>query len=355
MQYEQVLSKKWEDLGAHTPKGEACKGVHICWGENVADRLEKASVPNENIKIIAPLHLDLLRPEFLESGMKQKLAESFNLNANKRWALFKSSFTYADIDPNRLKMNENAAGISLADFPVIHTQSRNEILNWLKSALEKDKQTILIYRPHPDELSLDSVYKLQEEFDNFIVIRDRGVKDWINASDVLYTWYSTSIVEAHFMDKPYSILRPYELPDSFDSVLLKNGRFIQSQKDFESDYLSAHVSKDKAIDGYYMNLYYKVDLSKPSKDILSDYIANIESVNVPIRFSLLSKKYFLAKLKSISIIPIYFYTKVFKSNVFSRKSLLGLLITEIKNQVTDDVEKKNVRDFTDKVLRSSEK
>lgn len=354
MQYEQVLSKKWEDLGAHTPKGEACKGVHICWGQNVADRLTKAGVPDENVKIIAPLHLDLLRPEFLEPRMKQKLSEKFNLNVDVRWALFISSFTYADISPNRLKMNEDAAGTSLADFPTIHTQSRNEILNWLRGVLEKDKQTILIYRPHPDELSLDSVYKLQKEFDNFIVIRDRAVKDWINAADVLYTWYSTSIVEAHFMDKPYSILRPYKLPDSFDSVLLKHGRFIQTQKDFESDYLNPYALKTKTIDDRYMDLYYKVDPLKPSKSLLADFILNLAKAQK--KESLIHTiGVYNFKAKTFSTLVVFIYIlnsirRIFMGPTHNGGNLLFQLFAEMDSQIASKNEKLTLKSSLMKVL-----
>ena len=83
LQYEQVLSKKWEELGAHTPKGLAQSFYHICWGKEIVRRLAKGGVPNENIKIFAPLHLDLLRPEYRpkQSVLKEQLAESYDLDS----------------------------------------------------------------------------------------------------------------------------------------------------------------------------------------------------------------------------------------------------------------------------------
>lgn len=357
MQYEQVLSKKWEDLGAHTPKGEACKGVHICWGESVASRLGNAGVPPKNINIIAPLHLDLLKPEYLESGMKWQLAKEFGISAKKRWVLFISSFTYADIDPSRLKLNENAAGTSLSDFPGIHTKSRNEILNWLRGVLEKDNETMLIYRPHPDELSLDAVWKLQEEFDNFKVFRGRAVKDWINASDVLYTWYSTSIVEAHFMDRPYSILRPFELPDSFDSVLLKHGEYIRRQQDFELDYLGMKVSSEKAIPDHYMNRYYKIDSASPSFSLLGGLISSfVESQNDLELANRNSSLWFKSKVISVLTACIYLLNRLRPKKlcpIGKKGGLLFQLFSEMDTQIASSKEKEGVRSNILRVLRDA--
>lgn len=339
MQYEQVLSKKWEDLGAHTPKGDARKGIHICWGSNVAERLLSSGVSEENIEIISPLHLDLLRSSFLEVGIKNSLGSRFDIDSSKHWTVFLSSFTYADIDDNRLNMNESAAGIALSEFPIIHSRSRNEILNWFRSALELNSETILIYRPHPDELSLDVVNLLEVEFDNFFVIRDLPVKDWIQASDSIYTWYSTSIVEAHFMGKPYSILRPFDLPDDFDSVLLKNGSFLKKKDDFLSEYLDGGP-KSTAIDDVFMKKYYSVD-SRYAKDLLADVICNLMSREGSSNINITSL-YIISFFKSLAIIPVYLLSKILSKNIFGNRSLYGLIFTEIKNQILGLDEKKAV-------------
>lgn len=345
MQYEQVLSKKWEELGAHTPKGEAQNGIHICWGNNVAARLEEAGVPSNHLKVVAPLHLDLLRRPYLEKDVKQRLSKSFNLSSLKRWVLFISSFTYADIDPYRLKMNENSAGVSLSDFPIIHTQSRNEILAWLESALTKDAESLLIYRPHPDELSLDSVYKLSEKYKNFHVVRDGPVKDWINASDVLYTWYSTSVVEAHFMEKPYSILRPFVLPDYFDSVLLKHGKFIESKDQFLMSYLSKDVNSGRAIDDCYMNLYYNVDSDRLSKDILGSYFEYLLSKTSTVLKLKINGLYIRAKLTSFMLIALYISNKVrrFFGLPIGSLGLVSQIFSEIDSQIASDAEKRQIK------------
>jgi len=360
LQYEQVLSKKWEELGAHTPKGLAQNFYHVCWGEEVVKRLIKGGVPDKNIKTFAPLHLDLLRPEYRPNQrvLREDLAKDFGLEKDKEWVLFLSSFTYADIEDNRLKMNEAAAGTDLSDFPVIHSKSRNKLLEWFRKVLNKESDKLFIYRPHPDELSLDKIHQIEKEYSNFYVIRDEAVKTWIAASDIIYSWYSTSVVEAHFLDKPYSILRPYPLPDSFDSVLLKHGTFIECYEDFERDYFLQDEERAFAIEDFYIKKYYQVDSDIATHKLFADFLemlinSNQSQQNFP--FDL--KEYVLAKTKVLAVYPVYIANKLFSrvwlTRVLGNSGLFAQLNKEVNNQIATNSEKKKIKTMIQKVIFQS--
>jgi len=355
LQYEQVLSEKWERLGAHTPKGMAQNAIHVCWGRSTFERLSVAGTPHSNLRIIPPIHFDLLKNDFYTKKTRSDLSVRFNINNKKKWSLFISSFTYADISDNRLRMNEGAANTKLNDFPTIHTESRNTILAWLRSALTLDKDNILIYRPHPDEISLDAVLMLRDEFPNFFIIREGSVKEWIGAADALFTWYSTSIVEAHFMDKPYSILRPHKLPDSFDSVLLKHGRFISNQDQFLTAYESNGV-KTKAIDDEVIHRYYERISDRPARSQLVELVKQLLSRRPQVAAPSSSVHYWMGKLKTLLVYPVHFVqlglSRVNIKPPLKDKTLLGLIITEIENQVADSSEKEDTRERVQQVLNS---
>jgi len=342
LQYEQVLSKKWEVLGAHTPKGSAQDFFHICWGDEVVNRLIEGGIPDYNIKVIAPLHLDLLRSEYrpCKSKLRDDLARNYGLESTRKWVLFLSSFTYADIELNRLKMNEAAAGTDLSDFPEIHTKSRDELLRWFSSVLEKDTESLFIYRPHPDELNLVNVLKLENNFPNFRVIRERAVKDWIQVSDNIYTWYSTSVVESHFLDKPYSILRPYPLPDSFDSVLLKYGDFITSYSQFESDYFLLDEQRSFAISDQHIKKYYKVDEVSPSFKKMGDFVESLLINEDASKFSFDIKLYLVAKLKSLIIYPVFMFNKLKNGTPILNQKRGNGLFSQISKEIVGQVANK---------------
>jgi len=357
LQFEQVLSEKWEKLGHHNPHDEAKKAIHICWGTKTRDRLALSGTPKVNLKVVGAPHLDLLRKEFRINSekKKQEFANIFNLDRDKKWVLFLSSFTYANISDNRLKMNEAVAQTNLEYFRVIHTDSRDKILSWFENILKKDTKNIFIYRPHPDELNLDPVLKLEKDYANFRVISYSAVKEWIAVSDNIYSWYSTSVVEAHFLDKSYSILRPNTLPDSFDSVLLKHASFITNYKDFEKDYFIDDDLRKTAIDDYHINLYYQIDNETPAYKKYCNLLEDIYILEKQ-KYSLGLQKKIIAKIKSISVIFVYFLYKKMKINLDRykeetiKKNFFIEWFIEMDNQIVSNTEKINLENKLKSIL-----
>lgn len=357
LQYEQVLSKKWEKLGSHNPKGEAKKAFHICWGENTRDRLIESGVKEENVKVLGALHLDLLRKEFREKYFisKDAFATRYGISIEKKWILFISSFTYADITDERLRMNESVANTSLDAFVPIHTNSRNKILEWFENVLSKDTESIFIYRPHPDELSLENVISLGIKYKNFLIIKDESVKNWISACDKIYSWYSTSVVEAHFLEKSYSILRPFDLPNDFDSVLLKHAKFIKTYDDFEEDYFFSASNNKFPIDDYFVNQYYRLDQKRPSFEFYTDFIVNLCNSGEKQKFNISAMEGIKAKLTSLLVWLVYnlYKTSNIDLNQYRNKRNNNFFISwfiEMDNQIATDKEKEEIENRLKKVL-----
>jgi surface carbohydrate biosynthesis protein len=326
LQYEQVLSEKWEKHGHHNPSGEAINYQHVCWGEKTSKRLFDAGVPDANLHTIGALQLDLLREEYRqEINSREFLSKKYNLDSAEKWSLFLSSFTYADIESSRLKMNEAVAGVSLASFVKIHSKSRNELLVWFSKVLEKDKDNVFIYRPHPDELNLDRVYQLEKSYPNFVVIKSGSSKTWIEASDQIISWYSTTVVESHFLNKPYSILRPYPLSDEFDSVLLKKGTFICTQEKFVESFFSNIENCNFALKSSDVAEYYFQD-ETPTFCKLIDLLEkqSIKGSGIQYSFKTLLKP----RLISVAVALLFYLihstrdnimiTKILKRNIFYR-------------------------------------
>ncbi|WP_027360911.1 surface carbohydrate biosynthesis protein [Halodesulfovibrio aestuarii] len=359
LQYEQVLSRRWERLGHHNPKGEAKKGLHVCWGERTAVRLKDAGVPPQNVHIFGALQMDMLRPEFrTRDEIRASIAKRYKLPLDKKWALFLSSFAYADISSDRLKMNENVAKASLVDFVHIHTNSRDELLKWFEEVLEARLDKIFIYRPHPDELALEKVELLAKRYKNFHVIRDGAVKKWIEAADENYSWYSTSVVEAHMLGRSYSILRPYDLPDDFDSVLLKHGSFIHSLEAFRELYCSEGAEESFAIADEYVSGYYYVNPDRCSFMQYSDFLENIylEGDNAPFVVPILERIRIFGLSSVIRVMDVFrYYYKKKVPNGFSKIPIkfLRSWCEEIDAQRCTQKEHQETRDFLQKKLTAA--
>jgi surface carbohydrate biosynthesis protein len=352
LQYEQVLSDKWEKLGHHNPSGIAMNASHICWGKTTFERLSEFGVPSQNLLMIGAPHLDVLSQvddKFCDA-YKRRLALKFEMDESKEWVLFLSSFTYADISEHRLRMNESVAGSNLREFVKIHSRSRGQILDWFKDALSLNPDKLFIYRPHPDELSLEKVYSLAKEFDNFRVISFGAAKQWIMASDSIFSWYSTTVVESHYMKKKYQILRPVRLPDYFDSVLLKKATFITEKTDFLECLNSEGEDqpfplKHDDIARYYEN----IDGSIASEKIVQYACQVVESkkrqcFKVPLK-SLLRAKFI--SLSVLVVFSLYCLTRRVPATGFIRKiGFFDRWFSEFDNQF---VERWEVSDVSDSI------
>lgn len=338
LQYEQVLSKKWEDLGHHTPSGIAQKYMHVCWGNATKERLVDAGIDDNDALLVGAMHLDLLQDSTcVKKHFKENVAKIFGLPMDKKWNLFLSSFTYADISDERLRQNEEIAKTDLSYFKHIHTSSRNEIIKWLDDVLSLDNDSILIYRPHPDESDLSKLSYLEEKYDNFFVIAYSSAKDWIQSCDLILSWYSTTVVESHLLNKPYAILRPLELSDDFDSVLLKKGRFIESLEEFRDGvYLSGNFKGKALSDDDVANYYGSVKGGAVDRliEVLTDrndLDKKLVKVNVPFLYVfkaflvvIIKAIYKLESRLGIEFIKIPFFRSLFfdfKNQIASKKEI----------------------------------
>ena len=93
------------------------------------------------------------------------------------------------------------------------------ILQWFQQLLEEQDEYVIIYRPHPGDAS-PRAEALAEKYENFKVISELSVKQWIAVSDMVYAWNSTAILEAFFAGKNPMYLCPYPIPEDQDHPLL---------------------------------------------------------------------------------------------------------------------------------------
>ena len=233
LQYEQILSVEWNSHKKHVPVGLATLAKHMCWSDSYREFLLINGLSKANTFVALPLQLQKI---FVSDAAKNReyIAKSFSIDQGKSWKLFISSFTFADIDPTRQRINEKAGGCSFEYEVSLHTKSREILLDWFGKVLLDDPNRIIIYRPHPDELNIDRVIELANNNPNFLVMREGPVSEWILASDSVSSWYSTSMIEAYFAKKRCAILRPIVVDNLKDVVLYEGANFINGYDEFKT-------------------------------------------------------------------------------------------------------------------------
>ena len=238
MRYEQVIAKRILNSSLHYPREHMKNMSHICWSENIKEEMIKQGIPEKNLPVTGDIKTDFSNNIFDSFyKTKEELSEEFNLDVNKEWVLFISSFTFNedDTDKQLIRLNNNLEdGKYMQRWDI---ESKRIFMKWVKKFLENHPEKEFIYRPHPVEYNVKSedtnMYSLEKEFSNFHYISKYAIQEWIRPCDYLNTILSTSIIDVYLLQKQCNILRPVPLDADFDNPLLINAKSIDTYEDFE--------------------------------------------------------------------------------------------------------------------------
>ncbi len=262
MQREQIINKvaKEDKSGWSKLAGIGKNAFIFSWSEqNRKWLIENEGCSYDHAKVVGNISMDFCKSKFKRFYYdREKIAEKYNIDNNKKWITFISSFSLVGMSNEEMDALVESLGMNeyyqLYDVSVI---SQREILKWFSTLLEKEKETIIIYRPHPGEKINQELNNMISKYNNFKVILGESVQQWIHISDKIYTWISTSLADAMFCKIPCFVLRPYDVPDMFEIELYREAQFISSEADFinsiDSNYCYYPISLEELKKHYYFD------------------------------------------------------------------------------------------------------
>lgn len=238
LQWEQLHTRYEERNNLWLADGKAKDLVFLCWGNNRVEQLKGIGVGDNKIFKVGPIHTDVMREEFNPIWLKREdIASRYNMDNGKEWLLFISSMTYAPDDSPYI--NSEKTHSDYMDYNKRHVLEKNtqkKLLLWFEKIISDRKDVIVIYRPHPTEIGselLDMASKKNK--DNFRVIHDYDLKQWIKVSDILAVWNSTSVIECSLTGKKTIILRPFEMEYNEEYVLYDGAKMQKTYVEFENE------------------------------------------------------------------------------------------------------------------------
>jgi surface carbohydrate biosynthesis protein len=217
--YEQILSNINKNLKA--PSDEFTKHFvfHHAWSKNYFDFLIKNGVDSSNVIINGNLSYSLYKYPYNKYFIsRQDLATKYHLDLSKKWLFFPENY-YAAFYSESIINEKVAMGMNLDDalqYRNFATQSLQKAIKWCAKSLNSHDIEI-IFRPRP-ATSLEKMKDfiadvIQEIPEGFKVIKDRTVREWVLASDIVISSYSTSLIEAAIAEKPIAMLCPLAFPE----------------------------------------------------------------------------------------------------------------------------------------------
>ncbi len=275
LQYEQILSKKHYETKLHIPKKLNRNAIHLCWGEKWKNVLIKEGVPEENCFVTGSINVDMDRERFrMLYKSRDEIAIGYNLDINKKWIIFFSSFAMVNLTQSRIHYHSVRFGKDNIDERIrIDTESRKIILQWIEKYLSENNDCEFIYRPHPGETLDQDIYDITYKYDNFHIIKNDSVRSWINVCDKIHTWMSTTIIDVYFMDKNCSVLRPLPIADWMKSGLIDEGDFITDYEGF-CEFNNEEITKFPIDESLILENFY-IDDEKYAYEKICDLLEDI--------------------------------------------------------------------------------
>lgn len=274
VKFDKIIDLQWENIvfpmdekdekAYKNYSGVAKEVVRVSWGEmNKKRMLEVAHMDPKKVKLIGHVGMDFLRDELKGYyRSKEDVVKDYNIAADKKIFLFISPY-FSDYHTEEylVEMCKRFGEGWRSYYKDCMLPSKKLILDWMSRICEERKDVIFIYRPHPGEESAQAE-EMAKKYDNFKVIGELSVKQWILISDKIYTGNSSTFVEAFFAKKMCYFLFPYPVPEDYELFMIKGADRITDYETFKQSTQDNDMPfpvKEEIIDSIY-----SIDWQKPS-------------------------------------------------------------------------------------------
>ena len=208
--------------------------MHVSWGNNYTQKLLKVGCRLDSIIQSGNPRLDFYKSDLKKlSKSKEELANTYNLDKNKKWILFIAN-SFHLLSSNQIKINI-AKGVDIEGQISVSIANRNTFLEYVDDYLGKNDDVIFIYRPHPSYAHLDKetpeINELSRKHKSFRCISENSIRDWIINSDKSMSFHSTSVIECSIANTPFYLFRTTPLSLEMDYRFFKNYKYTIGDKE----------------------------------------------------------------------------------------------------------------------------
>lgn len=275
---EQVDTNEWKHKVEERDEIRKCVVVNA-WGEKFRETLIKEQkMPQSRVVVYGHPAMDFCKKRFDSFFLdRNELAAKYSINPDIEWNLFISSFTLGAMGEQGVQEYDRLHGTAgTYKLYLAEQKTIEELIDWFNKALSDRRDGMIIYRPHPVEKIDKRWIELEKKYDNFRVIRGENVKQWIKVCNRVYSWISTSTVEAYYMGKPTILLRPVEIESAYDVEIFKHPqRAISSCGDFLCSLNLTEKDDKRCVFDDSISEYYRFESDEYTYEKLADLCEEI--------------------------------------------------------------------------------
>lgn len=212
--------------------------IHHAWGPFFRRYLEESGVPAEHVFVnghpACQLYEEPYRRVFLR---RELLAGRHGLDGGRRWVFFPENYGWGFFSDLQLELKVRA-GVPRADAVQMRAFCRDSlrtVLDWLRE-LAREGTVEVILRPRPATTLADFREAVRRALGplppRLHLIKEASVREWILASDVVASSFSTSLIEAAVAGKPAYMAEPLPIPPPFDADWYRHAPRLRAREPF---------------------------------------------------------------------------------------------------------------------------
>jgi len=293
---------------------------HITWSEDFKSFLIENGVLGQNIAITGNVHYELLAEDVKnKESIKSELAGRFKLDMNKTWIFLPMNYAWAFISDNEIrgKINKGYDSKNAWIYKDYASKCLSLFLDFLTLLSIKYSDYQFIVRPHPS-ISCGQYHQKAAEQGiqfgkNIFFSKELTIREWIVASDVVGSSWSSSVWDAVNSGKKGFLFTPLHKPD-WHTVWWE--KYVTNYQSFEE--VDFHALP-KGLDGLDQNR--TLSASGNIVAYLNQSLGYQQSASLNELVEFGPKKLFLCKVKKLRTLLRYYSVKWFGA-VGIKKGLL---------------------------------
>lgn len=273
IKFDKIIDLQWENIVY--PKDEEREGAfknyvelgkevpHVSWGKQNEKRLlEAAHIDPKKVLLVGHMGMDFMREPLCGYYLsREELFAGYQIPTDSKVVLFASPYFGDSLSQDYIEDMCRRFGDNWPEYYRFMCESQRIVLQWLEKLCTEDEKICVIYRPHPGHPSI-MAEEVAGRCDNFKVIGDESVKQWIVACDKIYTGNSSVVVEAFFAKKMCQLLFPIPTTKGFELKLIADSAKLTSYEEFNrSVYADQETFPTPQSD---IEEIYLIDWNKPS-------------------------------------------------------------------------------------------
>jgi surface carbohydrate biosynthesis protein len=244
------------------PNDSFSKNVyHIAWGENFSNALKSSGVSTDHIKITGSPRLDLSY-FYGNVNYKERLAEKYGIDKNKKWIIFPTNFSLAFVDQeyiNRIKENGFTEIEETVEFMKSNFSIFKDWINQLYLDINNQEYQIII-RPHPF-VDINKYKTAMGPITNekVVVLREDSPYVWLSAADKIFVWTSTIAIEAFAMSKRVFGYSPLPIPKKMSMDFMNFIQYSTNYDEFKRMVINNDDNGIEDINSFVKENFYALD------------------------------------------------------------------------------------------------